>query len=198
MQIRDLLRRFAHTKHRLTIPTILTIVRIIFTPCIIAAMIGHHWGIAFTLFVIAAITDLLDGLLARILDQKSFLGACLDPIADKFLTLSVFITLAFVQSPLFSIPHWFVAIILIKESILLGGAVSIYVICGQLQVRPLIMGKIAMFMQVVFIIWLFACYFFKWVPIHTYWAMLIVTLLVVLLALVQYTKFGFSQLCRCR
>lgn len=198
MHLKDLLARFARTNHRITLPTLLTIVRIVLTPFIITAMIYQQWGIAFILFVIAAVTDLLDGFLARVLDQKTLLGACLDPVADKILTLSVFATLAFVQSPLFSIPTWFVAIMLLKELVLLFGAGIVYLICGQLQVRPLILGKVAMFMQVIFIIWLFACYFFKWVPMRTYWVMLVTVLCVVLLALVQYALFGVSQLRRCR
>lgn len=198
MHLKDLLARFARTNHRITLPTLLTLVRIVFTPFIVAAMVYQQWGIAFVLFVIAAVTDLLDGFFARILDQKSLLGACLDPVADKILTLSVFATLAFVQSPLFSIPTWFVAIMLLKELVLLLGAGAVYLICGRLQVRPLILGKVAMFMQVIFIIWLFACYFFKWVPVRTYWAMLFGVLGIVVLALVQYATFGIDQLRQCR
>ncbi len=198
MHLKDFLTRFARANHRITLPTLLTIVRIVFTPFIVAAMIYQQWGIAFILFVIAAVTDLLDGFLARVLDQKTLLGACLDPVADKILTLSVFTTLAFVQSPLFSIPTWFVIIMLAKELVLLGGAGIVYLICGTLQVRPLPLGKAAMFAQVVFIIWVFACYFFKWVPVKTYWAMLYGVLGIVLLALIQYITFGIEQLRQCR
>ncbi|MEX0671719.1 MAG: CDP-alcohol phosphatidyltransferase family protein [Candidatus Babeliales bacterium] len=198
MQLNELIARFSRTNHRLTIPTLLTLARIAVTPCIIFAMVYQYWGIAFSLFVFAAITDLLDGFLARILDQKSLLGACLDPIADKLLTLSVFGTLAFVQSPLFAIPAWFVIIMLIKELLLMLGAGLVYLICGQLRIAPLKIGKIAMFAQVMFIIWLFACYFFQWVPVRTYWAMLLLVMAVVLWAFIRYTLVGISQLRRCR
>ncbi len=107
----------AHEK-RLTLPTMLTIARIVLVPFIIGAMVMQHWGLAFCLFIVSSLTDMLDGTFARLLDQQTFLGACLDPIADKLLLLSVFTALAFVQSPLFSIPLWFVILVLIRELII--------------------------------------------------------------------------------
>ena len=78
-----------------------TLLRIASVPFIVASMVTQHWGIAFFLILFASATDLLDGFLARNFDQKTFLGACLDPIADKILILSCYFTLAFWQSPLF-------------------------------------------------------------------------------------------------
>ena len=99
---------------RITVPTLLTFMRILLTFGVIGAMIYHNWGTAFVVFLAAAFTDVLDGGLARWWNEKTFLGACLDPIADKFLVLSIFFTLAFVQSPLFHIPIWFFSIVFIK------------------------------------------------------------------------------------
>jgi cardiolipin synthase len=182
------------SERRITIPTLFTIARIIATPLIVTAMIKGYWNYAFFFFLFAAITDVIDGTLARVWNEKTFLGACLDPIADKFLLLSCFFTLAFVETPLFRIPHWFVLCVLSKEIIQLAGASIIYCVRGCLDVRPTQLGKLTTFVQIVFIMWLFACYFFQWFPIKTYYSMLGVLLLFVGASFGQYFRIGLSAL----
>ncbi len=183
----------AHEK-RITIPTVFTFIRFILSFVIVGTMIVGYWGSAFVLFILAASTDLIDGSLARILNEKTFLGACLDPLADKMLLLSVFCTLAFVDTPLFQIPQWFFAFVLGKEIMQVTGAVIVYSIKGQIDVRSTILGKITTVVQVGFIVWLFACYFFKWLPIKTYYTMLGVVIIMVFASLVQYVSIGIQAL----
>lgn len=179
---------------KITLSTMLTLLRIVLVPCIVGSMLEGWWGVACALFCIAAITDVLDGYLARWLNEKTFLGACLDPIADKLLVLSCFFTLAFVQSPLFIIPQWFFILVLVKELILLGGSVVFYLIKGHLDVRPTLLGKSTAVVQMGFIIWLFACYFFHWLPVKTYTSMLAIVLIMVFASLIQYIGIGIGQL----
>lgn len=183
----------AHEK-KITLSTLLTLLRIALTPCIVACMLMGWWGIAFTLFCIAAISDALDGYLARLWHEQTFLGACLDPIADKLLVLSCFFTLAFIQSPLFTIPQWFVVLVLLKEIILIGGSIVFYVIKGHIDIKPTLLGKMSTVVQMCFIIWLFACYFFSWLPVKTYTSMLGIVLILVFASLVQYGTIGMRQL----
>jgi cardiolipin synthase len=190
----DFLRKLPAYEKKITLSTFLTILRIILVPVIVLAMIQHYWGISFFLFVVAAITDCLDGTLARLLNQKTFLGAFLDPLADKFLILSCFFTLAFVQSPLFIIPKWFVACVLCKELLQLGGALFVYMQKGHIEIRPTWLGKITATAQMGFIVWLFACYFFQWVPIKTYYTMLGLLLLLITVSLIQYALIGIRFL----
>jgi len=178
---------------RITFSTVLTILRIVFTPFIVGAMIAGRWDVAFWLFVIAALFDVLDGNIARWLNQKTFLGACLDPIADKILLVCTFATLAFVQSPLFSIPLWFVLLVLFKELIVIIGSFVIYFVKGHLKVCPTVLGKATTVVQVFFVIWLFACYFFGWVPVRTYHMALGILFVLVVLSLFQYVRIGFAQ-----
>jgi len=185
------LKKLPSREKRITIPTLLTFGRILLAPCIVAAMVMHWWGVAFSLFVIAALTDTVDGTIARSCDQKTFLGACLDPVADKILLLSCFFALAFVQSPLFSIPLWFVVIVLLREMIILGGSLGILLSGGQLIIAPTTLGKTTTLVQVIFIIWLFACYFFHWLPIKTYYTMLSLVMGLTLTSLIQYMRIGF-------
>lgn len=188
-----LFRNLPPEETRITISTVFTLARIVMTPFIVGAMIMHQWGIAFWLFVISAFFDVLDGNLARWLGQRTFLGACLDPIADKILLVSCFATLAFIQSPLFSIPLWFVLLVLLKELIIIIGAFTIYFVKGHLVVAPTLLGKATTVAQVWFIIWLFACYFFGWVPIKTYYTALGILLSLVVLSLLQYMRLGLEQ-----
>jgi cardiolipin synthase (CMP-forming) len=182
----------AHEK-KITLSTVLTLLRIALVPCIVTAMVYHAWSLAFWLFIAAAITDVLDGLFARWFDDHTFLGAVLDPIADKLLILSVFFTLAFVQSPLFTIPLWFVILVLIKEIIQLCGVVVVYICNGHIAIKPTMLGKTTMAAQTLFITWLFSCYFFNWVPIRTYYAVLTGLLSLILLTLAHYVRIGYAQ-----
>lgn len=188
-----LFQKLPPEQKRITTSTLFTLARIVLAPFIVLSMIFHMWGAAFWLFVIASLTDVIDGNVARWFNQKTFLGACIDPIADKLLLIPCFFTLAFVQSPLFSIPLWFVILVLIKDSIVIFGAFAIYLIKGHLEVHPTILGKLTTFMQSCFIMWLFACYFFQWLPIKTYYTMLSVLTMLVIASLFQYTKMGLSQ-----
>jgi len=179
------LARYARER-AITISTMFTIARIVLTPFIVGAMTYGWWGVAFSLFVSASITDVIDGGLARMLDQRTALGACLDPIADKILLLSCFATLSFVSTPLFTIPTWFVSFVLAKELLLVGGVVLLYYMRGYVDVYATKLGKMTTLAQVSFIIWLFACYFFHWVPVKTYFVMLSVVTCMLSASLVQY------------
>lgn len=182
----------AHEK-RITLATLFTLTRILLTPVIVGAMIAQQWGVAFFLFVAASATDVIDGNLARFFNTKTFLGAVLDPIADKVLLLSCFFALAFVQSPLFSIPLWFVVLVLLRELILIGGALLVFLVKGQLKVNPTWLGKLTTFVQICFIVWLFACYFFHWLPVKTYYTMLALMLMLTFCSFVQYARIGWQQ-----
>jgi cardiolipin synthase (CMP-forming) len=187
-------RKFLYTlfadEKKLTIANMLTFIRILLVPFIVHAMVIQWWGAAFFLFITAALTDVADGFLARRYNEKSFFGACLDPVADKLLLLSCFFTLAFVQSPLFAIPGWFFAIVLIKEMVILGGSLLLLLLDCGFTVHPTMLGKATTVVQVSFITWLFACYFFHWLPIKTYYCMIGIMLCFVLLSCYQYLRIG--------
>lgn len=188
------LQRLPAREKKITLSTLFTLMRMALTPFIIGAMIMRYWGLAFTLFSIAAVTDILDGNIARWRREQTLLGACLDPLADKILILSCFCTLAFVQSPLFMMPKWFFGIVLVKELIQIGGAIAIYFYKGHIEIRPRRLGKITTLVQMIFIGWLFTCYFFEWVPVKTYYTMLGIVLLLVITSFIQYSFMGVKWL----
>ncbi len=181
----------AHEK-KITISTFLTLTRLVLTPFIVSAMVLDRWHVAFILFIIAAITDVLDGWIARCFNQRTFLGAALDPIADKIMVIAIFATLLFIQPFLFKIPVWLVLLVLIKELVQVTGAVIIYYKRGYLDIVPTFLGKANAVVQTTFITWLFSCHFFHWAPIKTYYAMLGCVASFVILTFIDYVRIGYS------
>ena len=106
------------TGTRLTLPNIITIARLCGVPVLVWALIEGDWTLAFAIFVVAGISDAVDGALARRLNQQSELGLYLDPIADKVLLVSVFVGLALLGR----LPDW-LAIAVVGRDLLIVGAV---------------------------------------------------------------------------
>ena len=149
---------------------------------------------AFYLIVLASLSDLFDGYLARKRNEKTILGACLDPIADKFFILSCYFAFALGYSPNFVIPSWFAWLVFIKETILIIGAILIYKLHGHFEIRPLALGKLAMDAQVFFIIWIFVSHFFNYYSFEFFNLLLSLVVIFVLSSLFQYATIGIKQL----
>jgi len=189
----DFLRALPAKEFRITFSTLLTVVRIMLTPFVVYAMLSGLWGGAFILFTIAAATDFFDGFFARLLQQKTFFGTCLDPLADKFLLVSCFATLACTDALPFAIPHFFLGLILLREILLIGGAIAIYAHTNCIVITPSLLGKATTCMQIIFIMWLFSCYFLGWFPLKTYYFFLVLISGLIIGSFMQYGKKGIEQ-----
>ena len=146
-----------------------TIVRILLVPFFIVQTLyylesGHevYRLLALLSFGVAAISDGVDGYIARRYGQRSELGAVLDPLADKLLLLSGIILLSFSNARLGKIPLWFTATIVSRDTIILLGVVIIHYTGGKIAVRPRISGKIATVLQMVSVLWLLLKWDRKW------------------------------------
>lgn len=135
-----------------TLPNLLTLSRLLLAPVVAWRLLEHDVEGAFWLFVIAAITDLLDGNLARWLNQRSVLGAWLDPIADKVMLLTTLSMLALTGL----LPMWMLAVVVVRDVIILAGAEAYRRLTGRLDVRPTWSGKIATFLEFVLVSWVLA------------------------------------------
>ena len=123
----------------LTAPNQLTLLRMIFLPFIVINLVKHDFKWALLLFVLAAMSDGLDGLLARKLHQQTLLGQYLDPIADKLLLSTVFLVLSIEQRSL--VPWKYTVVVFSRDiSILLVSGV-LFMIAGLRDFRPSIFGK---------------------------------------------------------
>lgn len=177
-------------KNKLTLSTWLTLSRIALTPVIVGALLSHRWGIAATLFVIASITDMLDGTIARWRNEHTELGACLDPIADKVLLLSCFSTLAVIKSSSLGIPGWFAALVIAKEALILLGSGLLFCINTRFQARPTLLGKTSTVLQTFFLVWLLICHYNHWLPYKTFSLSLSMVALVIIASCIQYITIG--------
>ena len=118
-------------------PNQLTLLRLIFVPFIIMSVFDRHWQRALVLFVLAGISDGLDGLLARLLHQKTVLGQYLDPIADKILLSGLFLVLSLVQK----IPWRYTALVFSRDICIVATAALLYMVVNFRDFRPSVLGK---------------------------------------------------------
>ncbi len=128
----------------LTAPNQLTLLRMIFLPFIVINLVKHDFKWALALFILAGLSDGLDGLLARTLHQQTLLGQYLDPIADKLLMSTMFLVLSIERM----IPWKYTVVVFSRDiSILLISGV-LFMIAGLRDFRPSIFGKANTFAQV--------------------------------------------------
>jgi len=177
---------------RITFPTVLTLSRIVLIPFLVQTLINESWRLATGMFVFAAITDMLDGYLARRWNQESDFGACLDPVADKLLIIACYATLFFSPISDLPLPGWFLLVVLVKESALLVGAFYFGLLKGLVRIRPSLFGKATMVVQSCLVIWLLLCSIFDWVPMKTFHVFLAVAIFFVLGSLMQYAYQVFA------
>ena len=147
----------------LTYPNQLTLLRMMFLPFIVIHLVSGHYRWALILFVIAGMSDGLDGLLARLLKQQTVLGQYLDPIADKLLLSTTFLVL----SILHKIPWKFTVLVFSRDISILFASAVLYAIAGLRDFRPSIFGKANTFAQVaaVFFVMLLQVEPARWVSI---------------------------------
>jgi cardiolipin synthase len=130
-----------------TVPNQITLLRLGFIPIFLILISYEEYKWALVILVVAALTDGIDGLLARKLNQRSALGAYLDPIADKLLLSSSFVVLAMAKK----VAWWLTLMVLSRDVLLLIVAVVIILISGYRPFPPSIYGKFTTFFQIVFV-----------------------------------------------
>ena len=130
-----------------TVPNQITLLRLGFLPLFLVSIAYDHYGWALLILVVAGLSDGVDGLLARSLNQSSSLGAYLDPIADKLLLSSSFVILAFKHQ----IDLWLMIFVLSRDVTILVVAVVILLMFGYRPFPPSIFGKLNTFFQIVMV-----------------------------------------------
>jgi len=132
----------------MTLPNFITIARFVMVPLIIMVMINGEMLMAFVLFVLAGISDGLDGFIARQFNQKSELGAWLDPVADKFLLVSVFIMLGWLGG----LPNWLVILAVSRDAMIIAAVVLSSLLDNPVEMRPLLVSKANTMMQIILLV----------------------------------------------
>jgi len=145
----------------LTAPNQLTLLRMLFLPFIVENLVDRNYTTALVLFVLAGLSDGLDGFLARHLHQQTLLGQYLDPIADKLLLSTMFMVLAILHK----IAWKYTVLVFSRDISILFASAVLYAIAGLRDFRPSIFGKANTFAQVaaIFFVMLFQIKHDRWV-----------------------------------
>ncbi|MBS1809249.1 MAG: CDP-alcohol phosphatidyltransferase family protein [Acidobacteria bacterium] len=147
----------------LTVANLLTILRLILTPVFVTALYYKNFGYALAIFFASALTDGLDGLAARSLNQKTQLGEILDPIADKLLLVTAFIVCSMQRFTLLTpIPFWLTAAVISRDIFIVVGALVINMVTGFSGFRPSMPGKVSTVVQLCAIIMFLAANALGW------------------------------------
>lgn len=139
----------------ITLPNLLTIVRMALIPVFVSLLFYQKFLLALGVFLVAGITDGLDGLLARRFHQQSPLGRILDPIADKMMLVTSFVVLSMrgvFPTPLpkhLPIPFWVTITVISRDVFILVGAAAINMVSGFRAFRPSFLGKLSTVVQIL-------------------------------------------------
>ena len=127
----------------MTIPNVITLVRLALVPVMAYLLIAGEYGIALVVFLTVALSDLLDGFIARRFGLTSTLGATLDPIADKLSMFIATVLLAFHGL----LPIWLAAAIVLRDIAIVGGVLAYRARFGKLEMKPTFLSKVNTFIE---------------------------------------------------
>lgn len=136
-------------KHRVNIaniPNIITLARIILVPIVVWAIASNQMEIAFAVFIVAGVSDAVDGFLAKRFNMTSDLGALLDPLADKALLVSIYIALGIWGA----IPRWIVILVVSRDIMIVSAVIVSWLFDRPVQMKPLMVSKLNTVAQVAF------------------------------------------------
>jgi len=130
------------------VPNILTIIRIGLVPWLLVLLQAEQYSLSLGIFVIAGVTDGLDGFIAKRFNAQTKLGALLDPLADKALLVSTYIMLSIMQF----VPFWLMVVVVFRDLVIVGGYLIMRLFFDSIKVQPLFVSKVNTFVQITFII----------------------------------------------
>jgi cardiolipin synthase len=120
------------------LPNLITFGRLLSVPVAVYLIMQSAHLAAFVLFVLAGVSDALDGYLAKHNNQTTQLGAILDPMADKTLLVGVYVTLGLQGN----LPNWLVVLVVFRDLLIVGGVIILFLVRLEVKMRPLIISKI--------------------------------------------------------
>jgi cardiolipin synthase (CMP-forming) len=129
----------------MNVPNVITIARILAVPVLIWLIVSSEYLVAFWLFVLAGISDGVDGYIAKRFDQRTQLGAYLDPLADKLMLVSIYVSLGLLRV----LPPWLVILVVTRDVMIVGGVVLATLLEQPVKVQPLLLSKLNTGTQIV-------------------------------------------------
>ena len=178
----------------LNLPNIITLFRIVFIPFFLSSLLYYRetgderfrW-LAIAIFTVAVLSDALDGLIARLKNQRSVLGSFLDPLADKLLIIAGVIILSVRMGHLAKLPSWFPVLVISRDLIIVVGSLLIHILAGKVTPQPSIAGKVTTFFQMLTIVWVLIN-----IPLH--FLPLYAATIFTFISGIEYIRIGMKQL----
>jgi len=135
---------FSSAVRYLTLANQITILRIMLIPAFVLLIVYGHLGAALAVFLLAGVTDALDGLIARLTSHPTSLGAWLDPMADKLLLVTTFVVLTLPQISLTNhVPIWLTVLVISRDIVIVAVVAIVNLAVGPRTFRPTLLGKAA-------------------------------------------------------
>jgi cardiolipin synthase len=172
------------------LPNWLTILRILLIPVFVTLLVYRRAGLALLVFCLASLTDMLDGYIARSQGRQTRLGAFLDPMADKLLLTSGFVTLTWLKV----IPFWITAVVVSRDVVLSIGVLVIHVAGGTVHPAPTWIGKTSTVFQMLTVLAAMAAVYFQLLPALVTTLLAWVTAAFTITSGLQYIIRGLKQL----
>lgn len=130
----------------MNVPNLITILRLILVPVVVVMINQGQWAVAFGLFTLAGISDAVDGFIARRFNMRTEFGAYIDPLADKALLVSIYVTLSVVNV----LPGW-IAIVVVSRDLMIFAAILVSRLMERpMAIRPLLISKLNTAAQIAF------------------------------------------------
>ncbi|MGE5538914.1 MAG: CDP-alcohol phosphatidyltransferase family protein [Gemmatimonas sp.] len=129
----------------MSLPNVITLARLLAVPIVVWALLADEMAMAFWLFVAAGVSDAIDGFIARRFGSRTVVGGFLDPLADKALLVSVYITLG----KLGDLPLWLVILVVSRDILIVGGAILFQTLTHSLKPEPLLVSKLNTLAQIL-------------------------------------------------
>ncbi|MBV9240214.1 MAG: CDP-alcohol phosphatidyltransferase family protein [Xanthobacteraceae bacterium] len=129
----------------LSLPNLITLARILLVPVMVWAIASDQMTAAFTLFLIAGISDGVDGFLAKRFGMATAVGAYLDPLADKVLIVSIYVSLGIIEA----IPRWLVILVVSRDILIVGGIMLSWVLGDPITIKPATVSRLNTVAQIL-------------------------------------------------
>lgn len=129
-------------------PNLISLARLLSAPLVFNLILTGRFLLAFWIFLVAAVSDGVDGYLARHLKSRTTVGSILDPLADKTLLVGGYLALGICGV----IPSWLVTIVIFRDVMIIGGAIFLFVVAKPMEIQPLWISKINTACQILFMV----------------------------------------------
>lgn len=130
----------------MNLPNLITIARILLVPVIVWAIISGEMRVAFAIFLVAGLSDAVDGFLAKRFDMVSEIGSYLDPLADKALLMSIYVALGIAEA----VPAWLVILIVSRDIMIIAGVMLSWLVGNPVQMKPHPVSKLNTVAQIAY------------------------------------------------